>query len=185
MDLNRLPKALRMYLKNKDLNSIVGRVRTKPGGKDVLSSALIHMLARLSSTGSVLNVTLAGDLWTASPDDTTFRFEDGAWSRSGRAVTPEVLLESIERAVHKDRAKRIDISVDVSETIDGAVFQETMEALDDLKAELGMRYSPTDDNASKYRTPYDDIHTSLGIVLSFEEGQTEDFLFHVVPCSSG
>jgi hypothetical protein len=136
------------------------------------------MLARLSSTGTRLDVTLARDLWTTSSEDATFRFEDGTWSRSGSAVTPEVLLESIEQAVHKDRAKRIDIFVDAF-TADGTVFKETMEALDELKAELNMRYDPTDDNASRYWTPYNDVHVSLGIVLSFEAGHTEDYLFHV------
>lgn len=190
MDLNRLPKTLQVYLKNKNVFSNARtRTRNKTGGRRVLSAALIHMLARLSNTGSDVRATLAGDLWTTSSNDLTFRFSDGVWTTDGgRTVSPEVLLESIEESVHAGHAKRVDIFVDVSENVEGKTFREIMEAIDELKADLHMRYDPTDDNASRYQTPYEDVHVSLGIVLSFHgdtTDYTEDFLFHVLPTSSG
>jgi len=189
MDLNRLPKALRVYLKNTGLNlekRTNGAVSNKKGGADVLSAALLELAARMSATGSDIRVTLARDLWTVSPGDASFRFQDGTWTRDGRAIEPETLLNEVFSIVGSGQAKRIDVLVDVSEDITGSVFKDIMEAMDDLKKELRMRYDPTNDNAHRYRTPYD-VHVSLGIVLTFHGDSTdytEDFLFHVIPSSS-
>jgi hypothetical protein len=186
MDLNRLPRPLRVYLKNHD---VFRSRKGKTGGRPILAAALIHWLSRLSNTGSDVRATLARDLWTTSSSDLTVRFSDGQWtSDDGRRLGLEDLLESIEESVLAGRAKRIDLYVDVSEAIEGQTFREIMEAIDELKADLQLRYDPTDDNASRYQTPYEDVHVSLGIVLSFHGGTTdytEDFLYHVLPTSSG
>lgn len=190
MDPKRLPRALRTYyLKNKGLFSNVKpkTSRRKTGGKEVLSAALVHTLSKLSNTSPDVRVTLAEDLWTTSRHDLTFQFSNGTWTSSGGLlVSPEVLLNSIEETVLAGRAKRIDLFVDVSENVDGRTFREIMEAIDELKTDLRVRYDPTDDNASRYRTPYQDVQVSLGIVLSFHgdtTDYTEDFLFHVIPAS--
>ena len=186
MDLNRLPKALRMYLKNTGLNLDKRTIVNKKGGADVLSAALIDLLARMSATGSDVRVTLARDLWVAHPEDASFRFQDGTWTQVGRPIDPEVLLDEVFSIIGSGHARRIDVLVDVSENITGTVFKDIMEAMDDLKKELQMRYDPTNDNAHRYRTPYG-VHVSLGIVLMFHGDSTdytEDFLFHVIPSSS-
>lgn len=186
MDLNRLPKELRMYLKNTGLNLEERTIIRKKGGADVLSAALVELVARMSATGSDVRATLARDLWTTHPKDASFEFKDGTWTQSGRPIDPKVLLEQVFSIVGSGQAKRIDVLVDVSQDISGTVFRDIMEAMDDLKRELHMRYDPTNDNANRYRTPYD-VHVSLGIVLTFHGDMTdytEDFLFHVIPSSS-